>query len=110
MGWMDRLTYRYGSTVVCNITEKYLQACATEGYCGKCDMNTAIKECLAAYEDTGLTPDDIAALRDELRDAEYRAEKYGKEIDRHADMSVLDFARWRSIVLAARAALGGGQK
>ena len=35
---------------------------------GRCDVLDAIAERLAAYEDTGLTPDEVAALRRE-RDA-----------------------------------------
>ena len=69
MGGMDRLTSGTDPNCECS---RCTAECVNE-WDGLCWVRLAIKR-LAAYEDTGLTPGEIAALRAELDAAQRRAE------------------------------------
>ncbi len=59
---MERITaYRDGNAVCgpCGCHECY----SVMGHCGKCSVGEEMITCLAAYEDTSLTPEEVAALQ-----------------------------------------------
>lgn len=80
---MERLTKTDHGIVLCkNRTNK----CTTDG-CGWCKHNMAVFNRLAAYEDTGLTPEEIAEMakeRQHMIDQELLETQLIKMVDRAA--------------------------
>lgn len=126
MGGMDRLTSGTDPNCECS---RCTAECVNE-WDGLCWVRLAIKR-LAAYEDAGLTPDEIAALKTaakllesdrdierEMRlELESEVERLRAENSRlnqldENHVSVAETADWKAFVreCEARAALEGGQK
>lgn len=94
---MNRLTSGTDPNCECS---RCTAECVNE-WDGLCWVRLAIKR-LAAYEDTGLTPDEIAALRAE-------SERLQSELYRVSRMTDEQFRGWVFDYVTGRAALEGGQ-
>lgn len=61
---MNRLTQRNANDTGYYFPECFERCCGVPGDCSECDVTQKLCEALAAYEDTGLTPEQIKALAD----------------------------------------------
>lgn len=61
---MNRLTHRNPNDTGYYFPECFERCCGVPGDCSECDVTSRLCEALAAYEDTGLSPEQIKALAD----------------------------------------------